>query len=153
QRSTAMPGDASLEFDKTGLASNAIQALQADGVQIGSDPRVNASRTAYLYVAWKTGGASVRVGSYAANDADNRSIAGIGFRPGSLIPKATTNELGLHRPASLAADATLSFGAAANVTNAIQRLDADGFQVGTAPSVNSPKATYFWIAFQTSGAA
>jgi hypothetical protein len=147
QRSAAMVGDASIEFDKGGLTKNLIQSLAADGFQVGSDARANKSGTTYHYAAWKAAAGGLSVGAYAGNGLDNRSIPGAGFRPDYVILKSTTNEAGLHRPVALAGDATLSFGATANAANAIQKLEPDGFQVGTSPAANGQKATYYWTAF------
>lgn len=153
QRSSAMAGDYSLQFDSTGPVANCIQALQADGFQLGKDGRVNASGMTYHYVAWKATAGTMRVGSYTGNDRDHRSMAGVGFGPDYLIVKASVNEMAVHRSASLAGDTTLTYSARAPLADAIQALEADGFQVGTANTVNGVKATYFWVAFHSSGDA
>lgn len=147
QRSSAMLGDTSLEFDKTGPEANWIQALGADGFQVGTDAHVNAAGTTYHYAAWKAGAGRMSVGSYAGNGMDNRSVAGAGFRPDYLIVKATAKQPAIHRTALMAGDSTLSFTATASTTNAIQGLLPDGFQVGSAPSANASNATYYWMAF------
>src|SRR5205809_152727 len=51
QRSSAMTGDTSFQFDASGPTVNLIQAFNADGFQVGSDARVNTSGSAYHYVA------------------------------------------------------------------------------------------------------
>ncbi len=149
QRSSTMLGDISFQFDASGPTTNAIRALKPDGFQVGSEGRVNAAGTIYHYAAWKAGGGSMSVGSYAGNGTDNRSVTGAGFGPEYVIIKAGTNEEGVHRTAVPPGDSTLAFGEKANFTNAIQALGTDGFQVGTARSVNAPGAgTYFWMAFR-----
>jgi hypothetical protein len=152
QRSSAMVGDYSLMFDGTGPKQNYIQALQADGFQVGTDARVNASGATYHYVAWKAGPGTMAVGSYTGDDRDGRSITGVGFRPDYLIIKASVKETAVHRPALLAGDATLTFSAKASLADAIQGLEADGFQVGTANTVNGVHTTYFWMAFRSPSA-
>ncbi|HXL20377.1 MAG TPA: hypothetical protein VN961_22895, partial [Streptosporangiaceae bacterium] len=147
QRSSAMVGDYSLMFDNTGPKPNYVQALQADGFQVGTDARVNASGATYHYAAWKQVSGQMGVGSYTGSAVDNRSITGVGFRPDYLIVKAGVNSIGVHRSAALAGDSTLTFSAAVNPSNAIQALEADGFQVGTASTINGVGATYFWMAF------
>src|SRR6266446_57512 len=151
QRSSAMVGDYSLMFDNTGPKPNYVQALQADGFQVGTDARVNASGATYHYAAWKQVSGQMGVGSYTGSAVDNRSITGVGFRPDYLIVKAGVNSIGVHRSAALAGDSTLTFSAAVNPSNAIQALEADGFQVGTASTINGAGATYFWMAFGAPG--
>ncbi len=150
QRSSAMVGDYSLMFDGTGPKPNYIQALQADGFQVGTDARVNASGATYHYVAWKAAPGTMSVGAYTGNDTDNHSIASIGFRPDYVIVKASVNEPAVHRAAPMVGDSTLSFSASTNLADAIQALEPDGFQVGTANTVNGVNTTYFWMAFRSS---
>lgn len=152
QRSSAMLGDVGFPFANAGPKPNYIQALQGDGFQVGSDAEVNAGRTTYHYLAWKAVDGAMSVGSYSGDGADRRSIAGLGFRPDYLVIKAVVKETGVHRTASMAGDHALTFGAQANVANAIRGLEADGFQVGTAKSVNEPKTTYYWMAFRAAAA-
>ncbi len=148
QRSSAMIGDYSLQFASTGPKSNYIQALQSDGFQVGTDARVNSRGTTYHYAAWKAVPGRMSVGSYTGNGEDDRSLSGVGFSPDYLIIKASVNETALHRSTLPTGDSTLTFSASANLANAIQRLEADGFQVGTANAVNGPKTTYYWMAFR-----
>lgn len=152
QRSSAMTGDYSLQFDSTGPKSNYIQALEADGFQVGTDARVNASGTTYHYAAWKAVPGRMSVGSYTGNGRDDRSLSDVGFSPDYLIIKASVNETTVHRPILLTGDSALTFSASTNLTNVIQALEADGFQVGTANTVNGPKTTYYWMAFRSAAA-
>src|SRR5439155_4769294 len=67
--------------------------------------------------------------------------------------KASANEPAVHRSAALAGDSTLTFSASAIVGDAIQALEPDGFQVGTANTVNGVRTTYYWMAFRTASSA
>jgi len=149
-RSSTMTGDVSFQFDATVAAANQVQALQADGFQVGTDGDVNTNLTVYHYVAWNEIAGKMDVGTYTGNAADNRNITGVGFQPEYVIIEASAAENTVHRPASLgAADETLRFVASANATDRIQALQADGFQVGTHSSVNGSATTYHWMAWKS----
>src|SRR5262249_36179642 len=79
------------------------------------------------------------------------NLTGAGFQPAYLIIKANTNRFGVHRPAALTGDSTLNFTGGNNFANAIQALQADGFQVGTDVTVNTTTGTptYHCVAFNT----
>jgi hypothetical protein len=147
QRSSAMVGDKSFQFDGTASATNLIQALQADGFQVGNDTQVNGNGPVYHYAAWKAVAGTTSVGSYTGNGVDNRSIAGIGFQPNYLIIKANSTAVGVHRPASFVGDSTLRFTNTASFANSIQAIQPDGFQVGTDTTVNTNGTIYYWVAF------
>ncbi|MCH7797182.1 MAG: right-handed parallel beta-helix repeat-containing protein [Planctomycetes bacterium] len=154
QRFSSMVGDTSIEFGAAVGKSDRIQAFEADGFQLGKNQNVNKSGVTHHYAAFKAVAGKMKVGSYTGDGADNRSIAGVGFRPEYLIIKDyTTDHQAVHRPASLAGDSTLWFTQRFNDTNLIQALEADGFQLGnsvTPTSVNQSGDTYHWAAFGTS---
>lgn len=52
-RPTSLTGDSTLSFTNAFNAANAIQALQSDGFQLGTNANVNASAVAYHYLALK----------------------------------------------------------------------------------------------------
>lgn len=93
------------------------------------------------------------VGSYTGNGLDDRAIAGIGFQPDLVIIKNRVTNFGVFRTSVMSGDSTAYFSnPAANIANAIQSLDADGFTVGTSSSVNSDTFVYDWQAFKDDGA-
>jgi type II secretory pathway pseudopilin PulG len=149
QRSSSMVGDASFRFDNAGANTNRIQALLADGFQVGTNTDVNRNGTRYHFVAWKKVTGKMNVGAYVGNNTDNRNITGVGFAPSYVIVKQNGNQDGVHHMASqgLTTDSTLFFRAQASVTNRIQALQADGFQVGSDADVNQNGQTYYWMAF------
>ena len=53
QDSQGAATDTSTLFTANASVSNRIQALQADGFQVGSDNDVNNNAVAYSYIAWK----------------------------------------------------------------------------------------------------
>jgi YD repeat-containing protein len=147
QRSSAMVGDKSLQFDGSASAANLVQALETGGFQVGNDNQVNSNGTAYHYVVWKAIIGKTKVGSYVGNGLDNRSIAGIGFKPEYVIVKGDSGAMGVHRSASITGDSTLRFPASGIISNSIQDLQSDSFQVGTDSTANANGTTYYWVAF------
>jgi len=157
QRFSSMVGDTSIEFAPSVPKSDRIQAFEADGFQLGKNMNVNKSGVTYHYAAWKAIAGQMNVGSYTGDGSDDRSISGVGFKPGYLIIKDyTTPHHAFHRPASLAGDSTLWFTSRFNDTNMIQALEVDGFQLGNevagSGSVNNSGDTYHWVAFIDPGA-
>lgn len=149
-RSSTMTGDISFEFDLTGSAANLIQALEADGFQVGTDARVNTNGIAYQYVAWNRIAGKMEVGSYTGNATDNRSITGVGFQPEYVIvrPSSANSTVQHSNAMGASTDQSERFWASVGLTNAIQSLDADGFQVGTDATVNGSGNTYHWMAWK-----
>jgi hypothetical protein len=62
-RPQALTGDSTLRFDAMFNGSNRIQALQADGFQVGTDGDVNATGVTYHYLAVKNPGSCANPGS------------------------------------------------------------------------------------------
>ena len=148
QRSSAMPGDFSLDFDQAAGDADRIQALLATGFQVGASPDVNGAGQTYHYVAWKATPGRLAVGAYSGDGVDNRSIAGAGFRPELVIAKRAGASGAVMKPASTgtAVDRALPFGLAGSQPDALQALEATGFQVGTDPHANQAGETYYWAA-------
>ncbi len=147
QRSSAMAGDASIGFGLSGFITDGIQALEANGFQVGTSAAVNEDGTAYHYIAWKGIAGQVTVGSYTGNGVDDRNITDPGLEPQYVIVKAGALNGAVHRASSITGDSTLSYVAAANFSNAIQAFLSNGFQVGTSNTVNKDGTDYYWVAF------
>ena len=151
QRSSAMPGDTTHEFDSTGFA-NGIQALQADGFQVGLDPRVNAAATTYYFAAWNAVPGKVAVGVYTGNGATLRNITGVGVFPEwAHVTRSGSGFRTTHKPAStgVGIDRSLLLQSRLGEADSIQALQPDGFQVGGHSRVNSTTAPndYYWAVF------
>ena len=112
-RSSAMLGDISSYFSTTASATNIIQALEADGFQVGTNASVNTNGTTYYYIAWKAIAGKMNIGTYTGSGADNRNITGVGFQPEWVLVKDTTTDYAIHKPASTGAstDSSLYFNA------------------------------------------
>jgi hypothetical protein len=148
-RTSTMVGDAAKVLNDTGaLQPNLVESLDANGFTIGSDLGVNGSGDTYYWVAMKAGTALV-LDTYVGNDTDNRSITGVGFQPVWVATFGDGND-SIFRPATLAGDASYRFVGAAKLTDRIQALESDGFQVGTDPDVNLTGVTYHYLAWNSS---
>ncbi len=148
-RPSSLAGDFSLQFDNANATANQIQALEANGFQVGTDDQVNKTGNTYHYIAWKKIAGKVNVGSYTGNAVDNRNITGVGFQPEYVIINDQAGGTSVHKPASTGAstDTSLFFTSNNANTNRIQALQADGFQVGTDNAVNKNNSVYYWVAF------
>ena len=145
-RTANMPADrAKLITANNALQADYIQSFLADGFQIGTNANVNTSGRLYHWTAMKTG-TNVQIGTYAGNGVDNRNITGIGFQPDWVITMAD-NEQDVFRPGAIAGDNAFLMNGTGSVTDRIQSMLADGFQVGADADVNSAALTYYWIAF------
>ncbi len=132
----------------TGTA-NQINSLDANGFTVGNSAATNANGTAYHYVAFDSATGTLRATTYTGNGTDNRGITGVGFQPRFVLLRANdtaTARRGIWRTASLTGDASMNFTGAANATNLIQALQADGFQLGTDGNVNASAITYHLLA-------
>jgi hypothetical protein len=138
-------GDASFTMTGTGTVANRIQALQADGFQLGSDVDVNQSGRTYYWIAFDQT-SLVRVGTYTGNGVDNRSITGVGVTPQVVWTKRSATSQGVWRTDTVSGDRTLFWGATAAAANRIQAIVSDGFQVGTNAQVNANAGTYYYLA-------
>jgi hypothetical protein len=153
-RSSTLTGDNShLLANRTELYPNAIQALLADGFQVGSRLDVNQIGTAMHWMAFKNTAGSFKVGTYTGDGMDNRSITGVGFRAKVVWILNTNNpnfNFGEHawKSASQAGDASDEFGGTALAADKIQAIEPDGFQVGTYDSVNKNLVEYHYMAWK-----
>lgn len=148
QRSSAMPGNVSFNFDLSAGDAGRIEALVATGFQVGSHIDVNALGQTYHYIAWKATPGRFAVGAYSGDGVDNRSIAGAGFRPELVIAKRAGASGAVMKPASsgAAVDRALPFDPASSLSDSLQRLEPGGFQVGADPRVNRAGDAYYWMA-------
>jgi hypothetical protein len=150
-RTSSMSGDVTNFFSASAESANIIQTLEANGFQVGTNPVVNGGigTTTYFYFAFKNTSGQFKAFDYTGDGLDNRSITGVGFRPGFVwIKRPDVTSGAVHRPASFIGDNTQYFTATANIANAIQALESDGFQVGTSTAVNTNAITYRYSAWK-----
>lgn len=149
-RPASVAGDASYLFTGTGPIANRIQAMEADGFQVGSNLNVNEAGTTYHYIAWDAS-ANVTQTTYTGDGTDNRSITGVGFQPGMVWSKRDVGNQAAWRPESVSGDLALRWNATVALNNSIQALEPDGFQVGARLLVNASGSPYHYIAFKDGG--
>lgn len=151
-RTQAMPTNSSYRFTDGSALSNGLLSFDASGFQAGDAPEVNSSGTTYHYVAWKAVPGRMEVGSYVGNNLDNRLIPA-SFGPEWVLLRADFNEESVYKPLTTGAstDTTLSLRPAPATTNAIQQLQASGFEIGKALTVNRNGITHYWIAMAGAG--
>jgi hypothetical protein len=151
QRSRSM--GASYRFDGNAAAAAGVNSLDANGFTVGTSNEANANGSTYHYLAWNAVHGLMNEGSYSGDGVDNRSITGATFQPEYAMVRSSANgnncDRQVHRPATLTAGSSLYFANVANLADAIQNLEADGFQVGTNCRVNTNGGTYYWAAFRT----
>jgi hypothetical protein len=149
-RPATVSGDGSYRMRSTGKLTNRIQALEADGFQVGSNRNVNESGTTFHYIAWAAS-SQVLQGAYTGNGHDNRSITGVGFQPEVAWIKRDTANYSVWRPASVSGDRTLYWRATSASADRIQALEPDGVQVGRNNEVNRNNTLYHGLALRDGG--
>jgi hypothetical protein len=140
-------------FDAGTSIASGVSSMDADGFTVGTAVETNAAATAYHWVAFNDFANSIDASSYAGDGADNRNVTTPGFQPDYTLIRADDNVTARpasSRPASLAGDNTLLFAGSAMVTNRIQALQANGFQVGNSGDVNANSVTYYSLAVRSS---
>lgn len=119
-------------------------ALITDGFSVGSSENTNG--VVFHWVAFRDNGASdFKIGSYVGDGTDNRSITGFGFKPTIVIAKVSTPRM-KEAGSGDTADRTRSCHQYYGSANYIQKLEADGIEVGT--SLNSNGITYKYVAWK-----
>ena len=149
-RPSLLAGDSTIYFAATTATAGRIKSLTGDGFTVGTNAEVNTSGQIYYWFAFAEVPGYIDVGSYRGDDADNRSITGVGFQPNLVwLKQDALSYNGLLRPSSLIGDSTLPFPAIAATSNLIQALESDGFQVGNNNAVNGSNLYYYYIAFKS----
>lgn len=152
-RTAANPSNETLYFTATvrDTSGNMIRSFPSNSFQVGSTD--NTLNGLYYFVAFRDTSGFMTHGSYTANNTDNRSITGLGFKPDFVFVKNATNATSGNTTPVFSipenyGDHSSFFAATANTTNYIQALETDGFQVGNNIAVNgSASDTMYYVAF------
>lgn len=153
-RTNTEPANESLYFHNAVRVTNGTlirSFATSTAMTVGSTD--NALGGIYYYATWATSTGAVIEGTYTANNTDNRSITGVGFTPNWVMTKNATNATAANTYAVFNSsesyeDNSSYFSATANLTNTIQELESDGFEVGTSILVNgSASDTHYYVAF------
>jgi hypothetical protein len=127
----------------TGTTFATIAAVGAVGETV--------ARSSYvLNIQGGGGGASQMVtGTYVGNEADDRAITGVAFRPDVVIVKGDVKKDAVIRTSSMTGDLSkMMKGGDKMEADLIQSLDPFGFTVGTHDAVNKNGVAYYWAAFR-----
>ena len=90
----------------------------------------------------------IKVGTYAGDGNDSRSISGVGFEPDFVLIKGGAQH-SVWRTKKMIGDQTAyNSNASANLADSIQQIMSDGFQVGTSATANAVGTTYHYIAIK-----
>lgn len=148
-RTSTMAGDASKPaVGALALASNGIQSLDPTGFTVGTDTRVNQNGISYQWVAIRANPNSLVLGSYTGNGAAARPLSGLGFQPEYVAVMSAAANNAVQRFAGMTR--AFRFDADTGTTSGITSLDANGFSVGSAATVNANGTGYHYMAFNQS---
>lgn len=136
-RTSAQSGDLSFRFDNVVETANYVQAINADGFEVGTDTRVNQSSTTAIhhFFAFKAG-PNVKVGTYSGNGS-TQSITAPNIQPDLLWIHATAAQEGVFKPSTLAGDNVQYYTNIANATGRVTSLDTTGFSLANNAQVNT----------------
>jgi hypothetical protein len=136
-RTSAQSGDLSFRFDNVVETANYVQAINADGFEVGTDTRVNQSSTTAVhhFFAFKAG-PNVKVGTYSGNGS-TQSITAPNIQPDLLWIHATAAQEGVFKPSTLAGDNVQYYTNIANATGRVTSLDTTGFSLANNAQVNT----------------
>jgi len=128
-----------------------IASMSGAGFTVGTTD--NTSGGTYYYVAFRSGAGSFAQGTYTGNATDARSITGLGFQPDLVLVKNSTSATVNNRRSVMSGDkhfgdlASYVSDAVADVSDMIQAMESNGFQVGTGVATNESGSTMYWFAF------
>jgi len=146
---TGMTSAQSLPFSAGALSTDStLTSIITNGFRAGS---VNSSvGQIFYYVAFKDSNNFLRWGTYVGDGLDNRNITiETGFSPDFVFVKAHTTQQSVMSVRESYGDSSSYIAAAtANLVDAIQNFNSNGFQVGTTAFVNSSTVTYHYVAFR-----
>lgn len=146
-RTSSHIGDLTSYLSATADSANFVQALNADGYQVGSAVQVNTSNTISYWFAFKSGG-NFQVGSYVSAGGGPAFRAIESFRPDLVWVKRSTAVAGVHRSNTLSGDETQYFLGTANAAGRITALNGGGFTVGNQTEVSAASGTYRYVAWR-----
>ena len=141
--STQAVGACFRDYGQLSPGINRILDFNATGFEIGINyTEINASGAVYQYIAWAQVAGKMKVGTYVGDGTDDRVFTGLGFRPEVVLIESeatTANDFSMIRSEAIIGDFSQCLTNDADDTDvdAIQRLDDDGFQVGTTQNIGS----------------
>ncbi len=149
---SSMAGDSSYMLgNAAAMNTNNIQAINATSVEIGTAQSVNVAGAGYDWVCFTAPSGYGAFGSYTGNGIDNSDlVSGLTFQPDWVLVKGnTTQEAVMYGTANVGDDSSRLVNSSQNFANRIQAINADGFEVGSAPDVNTVGIVYHYIALKS----
>lgn len=146
-RTSAHTGDSASFFGAIADTSDAIQAFNSDGFQVGTSARANQSTFLMQWFAFKASSTMV-VNNYTGSGS-TQNITSVGFSPNLLWVKNSGSAVnGVLRPSTLAGDSTHYFANTAAATDRLTALISTGFSVGgNQTETNTSSTTYRYAAW------
>lgn len=152
-RTSLYPVDYSSYFVSTADATNGslLRDFTTTGFTVGTGD--NTSGSNYYFIAFKSTAGLMAEGAYTGDGTDDRSITGVGFQPDFVWIKNVTSGTSNNRRALMTNDqqptnaSSYTAVVAADISNAIQALEPDGFQLGSFAGVNENAQDFVWFAF------
>lgn len=155
-RDSAFVGDASMQLLSSATTTNQIQALNADGFQVGTSALVNTLRTPCPYIAIRRGALAKLDGFFAFGNftagAGTHTVTGMLFQPHFVMGDRPNTGDAAWRAADIAAhtgNVSNNWGTSATTTTAFTSITADGFTVGSQLAVSGQ--TCYWLALLQAG--
>ncbi len=142
--------DALLAYQLDANSGNSlVNSLDTNGFTLGSDARVNGNGITYHYIAWNQV-AGVQTSGRYLGFGTNQTVTGLGFQPEFVLTKSASTYGAVQHSQAMggSTDQSQFFTATANASNEIKALQTNGFQVGTAPEVNTPGVSNFYFAWK-----
>lgn len=146
-RTSSHIGDLTSYLSATADSTNFVQALNADGFQVGAAVQVNTSNAISYWFAFKSGG-NFQVGSYTSAGGGPALRTITSFRPDLVWVKRSTAVAGVHRSNTLSGDATQYFLNTPNATDRITQLNGGGFTAGSQTEVSAASGLYRYAAWR-----
>lgn len=145
-RLSTMSGDQSGPLDDEGYVSNAIQSLESDGFQVGTEEGVNESGSTYYWFAVEHAAGESTALRYTGDGTDNRSITGVSFPLDTVIVKGNGEKKAHARSSVMTGDTSIPLVSSGTKPDVIQAFESTGFQVGTDQGANKSGRTYdAWV--------
>lgn len=147
----SMPSGESAPFGHgAAMVSDAIKTLDSDGFTVGTYGNVNTTGVDVYWTAIGGTSSHIASGSYTGDGTDDRDVVtGLSFQPDYVSVKAENTRNHVFTTKDAPSDTTLIYTNAASVSNAIQVLNSDGFQIGTSVYANQNAVVYYWFALKT----
>jgi hypothetical protein len=152
-RTASMPINQTDYFTSTDndTAGNLIKSFASTSFKVGSSN--NTSGITYNSISFASGTSAAAEGVYTGDGTDNRNITGLSISPELLFVKNDNSATATNKRAVLSTNqhlgdlASFPSDTLTDLSNYIQQLQTNSFQVGTSAGVNETGMTMYWFGF------